>query len=299
MGYPDGSMDRPPPLPPAHTWTPLVELALAEDLRSGDVTSRLVIAEDAGGRGRIEARSPLVVCGLEVAAEVFAAVDPACELEPQVQDAARAEPGDVLARVHGPLRGVLAGERTALNFLQHLSGVATLTARYVEAVAGTSTRILDTRKTLPAWRALEKYAVACGGGCNHRFALDDAILLKDNHVAAAGGVELAVKAARGGAPSHLQVQVEVESLDDARAAVEAGADALLLDNRTPGQVREIVETLGERVSLEASGGITLENVRAYAETGVQRISIGALTHSAPAADVALELSEDVAGGVRT
>jgi nicotinate-nucleotide pyrophosphorylase (carboxylating) len=290
-------MDRPPPLPPAHTWAPLVELALAEDVRSGDITSRLVIDADARGRGRIEARAELVICGLEIAADVFGAVDPECELEPLAADGLAVSDGDVLARVHGPLRGVLAGERTALNFVQHLSGVATLTARYVAAVAGTEARILDTRKTLPGWRALEKYAVACGGGENHRFALDDAILLKDNHVAAAGGVALAVKAARAGAPSHLQIQVEVESLDDARTASEAGADSLLLDNRSPEEVRRIVLELGGRTTLEASGGITLANVREYAETGVHRISIGALTHSAPAADVALELEADIAGGV--
>jgi nicotinate-nucleotide pyrophosphorylase (carboxylating) len=200
--------------------------------------------------------------------------------------------------MHGPLRGILAAERTALNFLGRMCGVATQTARYVDAVSGTAARILDTRKTLPGWRALDKHAVAAGGGENHRFALDDAVLLKDNHVHAAGGVALAVKTALAGAPSHLQVQVEVESLEDARAAVEAGADALLLDNQTPEQVRQIVDALGDRVSLEASGGVTLDNVRAFAEAGAQRISIGALTHSAPCADVALELEDDAAGGVR-
>lgn len=290
-------MHRPPPLPPEHNWAPLVDLALQEDLRSGDVTSRLVIPESAAGAGRIEARQTLVVCGLDVAAAVFEQVDVRLRFEPRQRDGEHVAPGTVLATVSGPLRSILAAERTALNFLGRLCGVATWTALFVDAVAGTGARILDTRKTLPAWRALDKYAVAVGGGENHRFALDDAILLKDNHVRAAGGTELAVKAARAGAPAHLQVQVEVESLADARAAADAGADALLLDNLTPPELRQIVEALGDRLPLEASGGVTLDSVRAVARTGVQRISIGALTHSAPVADVALELLEDVAGGV--
>jgi nicotinate-nucleotide pyrophosphorylase (carboxylating) len=290
-------MDRPPPLPPEHNWAPLVDLALQEDLRSGDVTSRLVIPESAAGAGRIEARQSLVVCGLGIAEAVFATVDGRLRFEPRRDEGERVEPGTVMATVSGPLRSILAAERTALNFLGRLCGVSTWTARFVDAVAGTGARILDTRKTLPGWRALDKYAVAIGGGDNHRFALDDAILLKDNHVRAAGGTELAVKAARAGAPSHLQVQVEVECLADARAAADAGADALLLDNRSPSELREIVEALDGRIPLEASGGVTLDNVRSVARTGVQRISIGALTHSAPAADVALELLEDVAGGV--
>jgi nicotinate-nucleotide pyrophosphorylase (carboxylating) len=235
---------------------------------------------------------------LEVAAAVFRRVDPGLRFERAHADGERVEAGAVLAAVRGPLRGMLAAERTALNFLGRLCGVATCTARFVEAVAGTGVRILDTRKTLPGWRALDRYAVAVGGGENHRFALDDAVLLKDNHVAAAGGVALAVKAAKAGAPSHLHVQVEVESLEEARAAAESGADSLLLDNRTRAEMRAIVEALGDRLPLEASGGVTLDNVREVAETGVHRISIGALTHSAPAADVALELAEDAAGGVR-
>jgi nicotinate-nucleotide pyrophosphorylase (carboxylating) len=237
----------------------------------------------------VEARQSLVVCGLEVAAAVFRELDASLALTLCWAEGERVASGTRLVEVGGRLRGVLAAERTALNFLGRLCGVATWTARFVEAVAGTGVRILDTRKTLPGWRALDKYAVAVGGGTNHRHALDDAILLKDNHVAAAGGVALAVKAARAGAPPHLEVQVEVESLADAEAAVEAGADVLLLDNRTP-------EALQGAIALEATGGITLANVRAVAETGVQRISLGALTHSAPTADVALEL-EGLAGGV--
>ena len=291
-------MDRLPPVPPEHTWMPLVGLALAEDVRSGDVTTRLVIPPDALGRAVVEARGALVVCGLDVAAAVFRVLDPSLRFERVRAEGERVEGRGPLARVSGSLHAVLAAERTALNFLGRLCGVATLTARYVAAVAGTGARIVDTRKTLPGWRALDKYAVAVGGGQNHRFALDDAVLLKDNHVAAAGGVALAVKAARAGAPPHLHVQAEVESLEDARAAADAGADSLLLDNRSPDELRAIVRALGDRIPLEASGGVTLANVREVAATGVQRISIGALTHSAPAADVALELEEGPVGGVR-
>lgn len=289
---------RPPLPPPAHTWRPLLGLALAEDLRSGDVTTRLVIPPGSRGRARIEARAPLVVCGLDVAAAAFAEVDGAVAFERRAAEGARVEAGAPLARLEGPLHAILAAERTALNFLGRMCGVATHTARFVEAVAGSGARIVDTRKTLPGWRALDKYAVATGGGVNHRFALDDLVLLKDNHVAAAGGVALAVKAARADAPPHLHVQCEVESLEEARAAAEAGADSLLLDNRSPAELRAIVDELGGRLPLEASGGVDLEGVRAVADTGVHRISVGALTHSAPAADVALELEEGPAGGAR-
>jgi nicotinate-nucleotide pyrophosphorylase (carboxylating) len=290
-------MRRLPILPPRHAWMPLVEWALAEDVRSGDVTSHSVLAPDAAGNARIEARQPLVVCGLGVAQAVFARLDPSLRFEPRSADGARVAAGEPLARLAGPLHAILAGERTALNFLQRMCGVATLTARFVDAVAGTGARIVDTRKTLPGWRALDKYAVAVGGGTNHRFALDDAILVKDNHAAAAGGVAQAVKAARAAAPPHLFLQAEVQSLEEARAALDAGADGLLLDNRSPRELREIAEALGGRVPLEASGGVTLANVREVAETGVARISIGALTHSAPAADLALEV-EGLAGGAR-
>ncbi len=282
-----------PALPPARLWLPLIELALAEDVGSGDVTTPLVIVEDARGEGRIEARAPLVVCGLAIAEAVFRAVDPDLTFEPACADGAQAEPGDALAVVSGALPALLAGERTALNFLARLSGVATHTRRFVDAVAGTGVRIVDTRKTLPGWRALDKYAVVVGGGENHRTGLYDGILLKDNHIALAGGVATAVKSAIETAPCNLRVQVEVESEDQALAAVEAGADFLLLDNRTPDELRRIAARLAGRATLEASGGVDLANVRSVAATGVQRISIGALTHSAPAAAVALEI---VTGG---
>jgi len=282
-------MTAPPERPPRAAWEALLALALAEDIGAGDVTSAIAIAADARGVARIEARTGLRVCGLAVAEAVFAAVDPSLRFEALASDGDDARAGQALARIAGRLRPLLAAERTALNFLGRLCGVATFTRRFVEAVRGTGAAIVDTRKTLPGWRALDKYAVAVGGGVNHRMGLFDGILLKDNHVAAAGGVAAAVKGALARAPSHLRVQVEVESLADARAAVEAGADFLLLDNRTPAELSVIAAALRGRALLEASGGVTLENVRAIAETGVQRISIGALTHSAPCADVALEL----------
>jgi nicotinate-nucleotide pyrophosphorylase (carboxylating) len=278
-----------PPSP--STWRDLVDLSLAEDIGPGDVTSNLVIAADAEGRARVEARQDLVACGLFVATEVFRRVDPALRIHPLCVEGEAVSRGRPLLIVEGPTRGILAAERTALNFLGRLCGIASLTRRHVDIVRGTRCQIVDTRKTLPGWRALDKFAVLAGGGTNHRFALFDGILLKDNHVAAAGGVAAAVLRARAAAPAGLRVQVEVESLADAEIACAAGADFLLLDNCTPAQVRAIVDRLGGRALLEASGGITLANLRDFAEAGVHRVSIGALTHSAPAADVALEIED--------
>ena len=275
--------------PPLSAYQKLIDLSLAEDIGTGDVTSTLVIPSIQCGSARIEARTALTVSGLFVVSEVIRAVNPQIRVETEVQEGETVEAGRVLMRLEGPLRGILAAERTALNFLGRLSGVATLTRRYVATVAHTECQIVDTRKTLPGWRALDKFAVACGGGTNHRFALYDGILLKDNHIAAAGSIENAVVTALRGAASGMQVQVEVESLAEAENACQAGADFLLLDNQTPEQVRAIVQKLGDGAILEASGGITLANLKDYAETGVHRISLGALTHSAPAADVALEL----------
>ena len=288
-------MLAPVELPAPRLWHPLVERALDEDLGPGDVTSALVVPRDAEAPGVIEARQPLVVCGVPIARAVFAAIEPQLAFEPAADDGSSLAPGAVIARVCGPLRALLAGERTALNFLMRMCGIATLTRRYVDAVAGTGAEIVDTRKTLPGWRALDKYATAVGGARNHRVGLYDGILLKDNHVAFAGGVGPAVKTALAAAPAGLRVQVEVESEEDAQAAVDAGADFLLLDNCSLDVLSRIASRLRGRALLEASGGVNLANVRAVAETGVQRISIGALTHSAPAADVALELSS---GGAR-
>jgi nicotinate-nucleotide pyrophosphorylase (carboxylating) len=268
-----------------------VDLAIAEDVGTGDVTSEVTVSRDAVGDAVLEARQSLVVCGLDLAAAVFEAIDPRIEWRALARDGDLVEAGTAVAHVHGPLRGLLTAERTALNFLMRLSGVASHTRRFVEAVAGTGTAIVDTRKTLPGWRTLDKYATAVGGAENHRVGLYDGILLKDNHIAVAGGVGAAVKTAIAAAPAQLRVQVEVESEADARAALEAGADFLLLDNWSPEALHGVVPALRDRALLEVSGGVDLENVRAYAETGVQRISIGSLTHSAPAADLALEITQ--------
>ncbi len=283
-------------LPPAQSWRRLVELALEEDVGPGDATTPVVVEADRRGNARIEARQDLVACGLGVAGAVFHAVDPQLRFEPRVAEGASVPAGEVLAEVAGSLRAILTAERTALNFLYRTCGVATWTRRFVDAVAGTGTRIVDTRKTLPGWRVLDKYAVAVGGGVNHRVGLYDGVLLKDNHIALAGGVTEAVKAARAAAPANLRIQVEVESEGDALAALEAGADFLLLDNRGPEELRRIVARVGERATLEATGGVSLANVREIAETGVHRISIGALTHSAPGVDISLECVPE--GGAR-
>jgi nicotinate-nucleotide pyrophosphorylase (carboxylating) len=279
----------PATLPADRAWLPLVRLAIEEDVGPGDATSVLVVEAGRRGAARIEARQHLVVCGLPVAEAVYRELGAEVAWRARCAEGTRAAPGDTLAEVSGDLRAILAGERTALNFLQRLCGVATFTRRFVDAVEGTGAHVVDTRKTLPGWRLLDKYATAVGGATNHRVGLFDGILLKDNHVALAGGVAAAVKAARERAPAGLRVQVEVESEADALAALDAGADFLLLDNRTPAELAQIAARVGSRALLEASGGVHLGNVREIASTGVQRISIGALTHSAPAADLALEI----------
>ena len=279
----------PPVLPQAATWLPLLERALAEDLGAGDVTTLAVLPDDTHLEAVVEAREDATVCGLVVAARAFEASGDVT-VSPEASDGDRVAAGAALLRLQGSAHTILAGERTALNFLGRLTGVATWTRRFVDAVAGTGTQIVDTRKTLPGWRVLDKYAVAVGGGVNHRAGLYDAALIKDNHVAAAGGVEAAVKTARAALPPHLWLQVEVETPEQARQALGAGADSLLLDNQSPEQLRALADELSGKILLEASGGVSLANVREIAETGVQRISIGALTHSAPHADVALEVT---------
>jgi nicotinate-nucleotide pyrophosphorylase (carboxylating) len=278
-----------PAPPPRASYAALVERALAEDIGPGDVTSTAVIAEDARGEAVIEARQALVVCGLPVAEAVFEAVDPTLEVTREWTEGEAREGSLPVLRVRGRLRSILSAERTVLNFVQRLCGVATATRRVVAAVEGTGCRVLDTRKTLPGWRVLDKYATAVGGARNHRMGLYDAVLIKDNHVAAAGGVGAAVRAARAKASPHLRIQVEVESAEQAEEALAAGAEWLLLDNRSPEELRALAARFGKRAVLEASGGVTLANVRAIAETGVHYVSIGALTHSAPAADLALEI----------
>lgn len=284
--------------PPASSWRELLRRALAEDIGPGDLTSQLTLPEDLCIDAVLLARADLRVCGLRLAATAFAEVDPRIAFEAALQEGAAASADDPLAFVAGPARGILSAERTALNFLARMSGIATMTRAFVECVAGTGAEIVDTRKTLPGWRVLDKYAVAVGGGTNHRAGLFDALLIKDNHIAAAGGVATAVKAARAGAPTHLWLQVEVESEAEAEEALEAGADSLLLDNRSPDELRRLVTRFGTRTTLEASGGVDLATVRGIAETGVRRISIGALTHSAPSADVSLEVRRVIPASAR-
>ena len=268
----------------------LVAAALAEDIGPGDITSRLTIPEAAEARARVLAKEDGVLCGLDVCAECFRQVDEACRMELMAEEGAWFGDGDVLAVVRGPARAVLGAERVALNFLQRLCGVATLTRRFVDAVAGTGARVVDTRKTTPGLRALQKRAVRAGGGRNHRFALYDGILLKDNHIAVAGGVRPAVEAAVSGRPHPLKVEVEVTGLDQLEEAIEAGADVVLLDNMSLEQLREAVGIAGGRVLTEASGGVTLGTIGAIAATGVDYISAGALTHSAPAIDFSLDVT---------
>jgi nicotinate-nucleotide pyrophosphorylase (carboxylating) len=266
---------------------PIVELALAEDLGSGDVTTIATVPRDARARALITQKAPGVVFGLQAAEATFRALDPGVGLERRVEEGVWRDGGEVL-RAEGLARALLSGERTALNFLQRLSGVATLSARYVEAIAGTGARILDTRKTTPGMRALEKAAVAAGGATNHRAGLYDAILIKENHAAMAGGVGEAVRRAREARPD-LTLEVECRTLAEVDEALAAGAPWILLDNMTPPQLGEAVARVGGRAKLEASGGATLETVRNAAATGVDFVSVGALTHSAPALDLSLLL----------
>ena len=282
-----------PPVPARSAWLPLLERALAEDVGSGDVTSNAVIGADARGEALVVAREALVVCGLDVAEAVFAAVDASLAVQREWKEGEAREGTLPLLRVRGSLRSILIAERTALNFLGRLCGVATFTRRFVRAVEGTGCRVVDTRKTLPGWRVLDKYATAVGGAENHRMGLYDAVLIKDNHIAAAGSVTAAVAAVRAVVAPHLRIQVEVESEAQAEEALAAGAEWLLLDNRSAGELRALAKRFRDRALLEASGGVTLESVRAVAESGVHRVSIGALTHSAPSADVALDVRSKV------
>jgi nicotinate-nucleotide pyrophosphorylase (carboxylating) len=261
---------------------------LAEDIGRGDRTTEATVPADARGRARIEAREPAVIAGLDAARACFEELG-GIEWDAQVVDGESVLAGAVLARISGSLRSILTAERTALNLMQRMSGIATLAARYVTAVEGTGTRIVDTRKTSPGLRMFEKYAVLAGGASNHRFGLDDGVLIKDNHIVAAGGVTEAVHRARTGTPHGLRVEVEVTDLVELADALAAGADAILLDNMTPGMIEEAVKQAGGKALLEASGGIKLGNVRDYALTGVDLISVGALTHSAGSIDLALEV----------
>jgi len=268
---------------------PVVRSALAEDLgRAGDITSQACVDPEARLKVRFAVRQDGVIAGLDCARLAMAAMDPALRFSAQRRDGDRVEAGEVLARVEGNARAILAAERVALNLLGRLSGIATLTHAYVDAVAGTRAKIVDTRKTTPGLRMLEKYAVRCGGGVNHRFGLDDAILIKDNHVAAAGGVGRALERARAAAGHLVQIEVEVDGLDQLDEALAGQPDVVMLDNFSLEDMAEAVRRTAGRVRLEASGGVNLATVRAIAETGVDVISVGALTHSATALDVGLD-----------
>jgi nicotinate-nucleotide pyrophosphorylase (carboxylating) len=268
---------------------PIVRAALAEDLgRAGDITSQACISPETRMSARFVARKPGVLSGLACARLAFAALDPNVRFEPHLADAATLAAGEPIATVHGSARTILSAERTALNLMGRLSGIASLTAVYVAQANGTRARIIDTRKTTPLLRALEKYAVRCGGGANHRFGLDDAILIKDNHVAACGGVGEAVRRARSAAGHMVKLEVEVDSLDQLREALEVAPDIVMLDNFSLADLEAAVALAAGRVVLEASGGVSLETVSAIARTGVDLISVGALTHSAPVLDIGLD-----------
>jgi nicotinate-nucleotide pyrophosphorylase (carboxylating) len=266
---------------------------LAEDVRDGDVTTRLVVPASATATGRIVAREACVLAGIEIAREVFRQIDTDVRFEPRAADGDTLVRGACVAELRGPAAPILTGERTALNLLQRLSGVATVTRRYVDAIAGTGATVSDTRKTTPGLRLFEKYAVRAGGGRNHRIGLFDAALIKDNHLVAAGGVDPALDAALAPGAANVPVQLEVDSLEQLALALRRGVRAVLLDNMTPQVVAEAVRLVralpdGSTCWIEASGGITIANVRAYAEAGVDTISVGALTHSAPSVDLALD-----------
>jgi nicotinate-nucleotide pyrophosphorylase (carboxylating) len=268
----------------------IVQRALDEDLGpAGDVTTSATVDPGTMATARFVSRQAGVVAGLQVAAIAFELVgEGGVRVEFGVHDGARVAPGDVLATVRGPMRDILTAERTALNFLGHLSGVASLTRRWVDAVEGTGARIRDTRKTMPGLRALEKYAVVCGGGVNHRMSLSDAALVKDNHVVASGGVVAAFERVRAAWPG-LPIEIEVDTLAQAREVIDAGADLVLLDNMSPADMREAVAYSAGRAKLEASGGLSLETAREVAETGVDYLAVGALTHSAPVLDIGLDI----------
>ncbi len=267
----------------------LIALALEEDVGPGDVTAEACVPADARGSGLIFAKEALVVSGISAAARVLRVLDPSCELEALHSEGDRVGPGEGVLRVRGRLRAILTGERTALNLVQRLSGIATLTRTYAQALAGTKTRLLDTRKTTPGMRELEKAAVRAGGGVNHRGALFDGVLVKDNHAAAAGGIGEAVRRARRAAHPLLKIEAEVSTPEQIDEALAAGADMLLLDNLGDEDLRRAVQQVAGRVPLEASGGMTLERLPRVAATGVDYVSVGALTHSAPAVDLSLML----------
>ena len=271
----------------------LIDLALEEDAAFGDVTSQSIFPADHRSRASILAREDMVVCGLEVAKRVFQRVDPNLDVNLQADDGSRVSDGDTVLRVEGPTISLLMAERTALNFLQRLSGIASLSGRFADAAsaAGTGVRIVDTRKTTPGWRALEKYAVRCGGCFNHRSSLGEHVLIKENHIMAAGSLTRAVELARENTPHCAKIEVETETLDQVDEALQAGAEVIMLDNMSPAQIQEAVERIDKAAIIEISGGVTLETIPDYALPGVDVISVGALTHSATAADFSMIVAQ--------
>lgn len=270
----------------------IIENALLEDIHTGDITTLAVVPERRSGRARLIAKEVMVLAGLDVAARVFTFLDSSVRFVGHRRDGEQLAAGDVIAELSGDSAVLLQGERVALNLLQRMCGTATLTARYVEAVAGTRARIVDTRKTTPGLRVLEKYAVRVGGGINHRTGLYDGVLIKENHIAAAGGISRAVSRARSYIPHTMKIEVETETLAEVAEALEAGADIIMLDNMDLATMAEAVALIGGRALVEASGGVNLDTVRGIAETGVDIISVGALTHSARAMDISMLLEAE-------
>jgi nicotinate-nucleotide pyrophosphorylase (carboxylating) len=267
----------------------IIDNALAEDLGPGDLTTEALIDRSVKGKARLVAKEEIVLAGIEVFGSVFSRLDPEIAVECCFKDGDVVPSGRDIGVVEGSLQGILSGERIALNFLQHLSGIATLTRRYVDKTDPSKVRVIDTRKTTPGLRVLEKYAVRAGGGFNHRFGLFDGVLIKDNHIAAAGSISKAVEKIRANVPHTVKIEVEVDDLGGLEEAMRAGADAILLDNMSIGEMKEAVSRAGGRVPLEASGGITLESIEAISQTGVNLISVGAITHSARSVDMSLEM----------
>ncbi len=265
--------------------------ALKEDIGTGDITTESCVPASAVSHGFFKAKAEGVVCGVDVLRRVFALIDPSVKVTVLVEDGGRVKKGDIIAEIEGPSRSILTGERVSLNLLQHMSGIATATAEASASVAGTKARIADTRKTTPGLRVLEKYAVKTGGGSNHRFNLSDGVLIKDNHIVAAGGIRNAVEAVRKNIPHTLKIEVETETMEQVKEALDAGADIIMLDNMTVPQMKEAVDFIAGRAKTEASGNMGERNLREVAETGVDIISIGALTHTVKALDISLKFAE--------
>jgi len=268
----------------------LLEMALREDIGSGDITSESVVPADTMAKGTILSKSEGIIAGLDVAGEIFRMVDPEVDFRKLVSDGEQIHQKQEIATAEGPARSILTAERTVLNFLQRLSGIATLTSKYVRAAAGHKARVIDTRKTTPGWRVLEKYAVRVGGGHNHRFGLYEAVLIKDNHIAALGSISDAIARARERIPHTMRIEVEVEDMDQVREAIRAGADIIMPDNMDADEMTQAVKLIDGRAIVEASGGIRLEDIPTVAATGVDLISVGALTNAAPPLDISMSMT---------